>query len=241
MRTWFLLIILIILAAVVAFLLKGFLPGGNVVKLRNASDYDISPGVIVLHADSFSMNYLGLTAPAAYQTLAEVGDPSALKELLEGTTGVYRVVDVGHLKPRSEEKIMLRSLSDESFPEDLADIRMSYMGMIVQTNDGVAWINSIPLEKVFYQQDGDVDPNEARTYWTEILDMGSEENSPIGSGFAGGQPDPSRGAENIENGTATEEPVNHHVQFYNDSAVSTYVLGFIRAEEPAEEPDDAGN
>ena len=45
-------------------------------------------------------------------------------------------------------------------------------------------------------------------------DNGSEENEAPGSGFDGGQPDPSRGAENVENGTPTDpqEPVTAHDQ-----------------------------
>jgi len=43
-------------------------------------------------------------------------------------------------------------------------------------------------------------------------DAGTEENAALGSGFEGGQPDPSRGEENIENGVPTEEPVSMHPQ-----------------------------
>ena len=58
----------------------------------------------------------------------------------------------------------------------------------------------------------------------EVLDMGTEQNSPIGSGFDGGQPDHSRGAENIENGVVLRETVRHHPQFYDDPAVSSEIV-----------------
>jgi hypothetical protein len=43
-------------------------------------------------------------------------------------------------------------------------------------------------------------------------DAGTEDNQPLGSGLAGGQPDSSKGEENIENGVSTEEPVSPHPQ-----------------------------
>ena len=224
MNKWLVLLILIIIAAVAVFAMKS---GGPTVKLSNASEFDVSPGVIVLHDETFSMNHLGLPAPTSYQTLAEIGDPSDIIRELEGTDGVLRVIGTDHIAPGAEESVSLGDVTGEGFPENLSDIRVSYMGMIVQTNDGVVWINSVPLEKIVYKG-GAADPDQVHTYWAEIIDMGSEENSPLASGFDGGQPDPTRGEENIDNGTATEETVSHHTQFYDDPEVTMYVLGFVR-------------
>lgn len=231
MQKWLVLFFLIIIAILAILYGKGMLSGGGgpVVKVTNESSYDVSHGVLVLHDDAFSMNYLGVIAPSEYQKLAEVGDPSDLKQALAGEDGVYRVIEVGALGPGTEEMVSLGSLTGDPFPENLSDIRASYMGMIVQTNDGVVWVNSVSLDKLVYES-GVGDSEEVQMQWAEIIDMGSEENSPIGSGFDGGQPDPSRGAENIDNGVPTEETVSHHTQFYDDPDVTIFVLGFVRSD-----------
>lgn len=212
-------IIIIILVAVLALYTS---TGGASIKLRNDSAYDISPGLLVVHADIFSLNQIGQIAPPEYEPLAELGAPGALKESLATQDGVYKVIDVGHLKPGSETKVSVGSLGEE-----MADARVSYMAKIVQTNDGVVWLNSMPLSDLIYQGT-DTESDGVSTYWAEIIDMGTEENSPIGSGFPGGQPDPSRGEENVDNGVTSGELVDHHNQFYGDPNISAYVLGFIR-------------
>ena len=173
------------------------------IKLKNDSNYTISTGVIVVHNERFSMNYLGRRAPAEYESLAEVGDPSALIARLEVNPNIYHVIKTDVLEPNSERVLTVSEIAETD--------RISYMAMITETNDGVVWGNSFPIDSEF---------------WTEIIDMGTEQNSPIGSGFSGGQPDPTQGANNIDNGIATNEPVFHHSQFYDDPDTPTRIVRF---------------
>ncbi|MDE0243601.1 MAG: spondin domain-containing protein [Candidatus Kaiserbacteria bacterium] len=226
MQKWVLLIILIILAVLLVLYTS---TSGASVKLKNESEYDISPGLLVLHADSFSMNHIGLVAPPEYESLAEIGDPSALKESIADREDVYRIIDVGHIKPGGEKSVGVGSID-----EGMENVRLTYMAMIVQTNDGVVWLNSVPLSDVMYQGSNSGEADSINTYWTEILDIGTELNSPIGSGFPGGQFDPSRGEENVDNGVISGDVVDHHNQFYGDPTVSAYVLGFVRIDETEE-------
>ena len=183
--------------------------GDTTVRLANVSDYTISPGVLVIHNRSFSMNFLGDYIPDEYELLSEVGDPSVVLTSLRDLPGVYDVLEVS----------LLESGVDQTFNFFVknSDALVSYMAMIVQTNDGVVWLNSFPL----------YDENEEQQWgniFAEVLDMGTEQNSPIGSGFAGGQPDPSRGVKNVDNGVSTTDVVQHHSQFYDDPAVSSSVI-----------------
>lgn len=178
-------------------------------RLINVSDYTISPGVLVVHDRNFSMNFLGGYIPTEYESLSEVGDPSAVVASLKNLSGVYDVFEVSLLEPQN----------DQIFDFFVGDPKalISYMAMIVPTNDGVVWLNSFPL----YNESGE---QQWGSILAEVLDMGTEENSPIGSGFDGGQPDLSRGAENIGNGTPTSDTVRHHPQFYEDSSIVRFDL-----------------
>ena len=191
-----------------------------VVRFVNTSEYSISRGVVVLHNNTFSMNLLGTQAPKAYESLAEVGDPSAVISLVKNNPGVNAALEIPAIGPKATEDIIIpRSMIDGKGTRVGANnIGISYMAMIVETNDGVVWLNDSPFYKTKnsnIQQD---------SVLTEVLDMGTEKNEPIGSGFAGGQPDPARGAENINNGTPTTEPVRHHPQFYEDDAISNEIV-----------------
>ena len=197
----------------------------HTLDLSNESEYAISPGVAVVHSDPFLMSFLDTQAPAEYESLAEVGDPSAVIAMMKNNPSVYQVRKVGALEPGEQRTI--------NFAEAPEDAVVSYMAMIVQTNDGVVWLDSFPLhhdEELGEQGD---------QIWVTMLDMGTEENSPIGSGFAGGQPDPARGAENVDNGTAsTNGVVSFHSQFYEDDAISTAIV-FAGINMPVEK--SAGN
>ena len=217
--TWIVLIVIVIVVIVLFFVLRGGTtevqpPSEHVVLLENESEYVISPGVLVVHRNNHLMNYIGTQAPPEYEPLAEIGNPEPLMESLRYDENVYKVYPVDHIEPGQSVRVNIN--------ETYLDAKVSYMAMIVQTNDGVVWVNHSPL----YNSDGQQQTNR---YWAEIIDMGTEQNSPIGSGFEGGQPDPARGEENIENGTPTEEPVNHHEEFYGEGtnlspAVVRYTL-----------------
>ena len=197
-----------------------------VVQFSNISEYTISPGVLVLHTDGFSMNFLGNQAPPVYESLAEVGDPSAVIAILQNNPNIEAVFKVGAIEPNGKQHITI--------PHPLAGtgyingnpILVSYMAMITETNDGVVWLNG---SRLFDPEYNIYTENPFPTVLqdsiiTEVLDMGTEQNEPISSGFAGGQPDPTRGAENSNNGTSTNEPVRHHPQFYEDNSVSDEIV-----------------
>ena len=179
------------------------------VRVTNTSPYPVAPGPLVIHNRQFSMDFLGRYAPGEYELLAEVGDPSVFIASLDGNPAIYEVLEVGLLEPNTSETFTVSAANPDAL--------ISYMAMIVPTNDGVVWLNGFPL----YGQGG---KQQHGGFIPEIVDMGTEQNSPIGSGFEGGQPDPSRGDENLENGTVLRETVYHHPQFYDDPAVSTELV-----------------
>ena len=181
------------------------------INFVNTSQYHIAPGVFVLHNPNFSMNFLGETAPKEYESLAEVGDPSAALIALREHPDVYGAFDIAMIDPGGVQSI--------DMPEGKINRNtvVSYMAMIVETNDGVVWLNSVPLHT-------NTGAAQQESIIAEILDMGTEKNAPIGSGFAGGQPDLTLDTENINNGTPTNEPVQHHPQFYEDNTTSDEIV-----------------
>ena len=146
-----------------------------------------------------SMNYL-----------LRLAIPGTLISSLKDLPGVYYVFRVSSL--RSEGGGVSFTI-----PPMGPDTLVSYIAMIVPTNDGVVWTDGFPL----YNLNGG---QQVGGTFAQILDMGTEQNSPIGSGFAGGQPDHSRGTENVTNGVATEEMSDHHPQFYDDPAISESIV-----------------
>ena len=92
--------------------------------------------------------------------------------------------------------------------EPTFDPKITIVNMIVQSNDAYSLFSSYSLT------DGSGDINEL-SHFSEVFDNGSEENTEPGSGFEGGQPDPAYGADNLENGEATEpkDIVVAHPQF----------------------------
>ena len=176
----------------------------------NRSEYVISPGLLVIHRKHNLLNYLEESASPGLELLAETGDPTLLRDeiaTLPQQEGVLQMHTIQELAPGESVSITV--------DEENANAQMSYLGMIVQTNDGLVWLNSLKL----YQANGE---RRGGSVAAELIDAGTEENTPIGSGFAGGQPDPSRGSLNLENGTASVDGVvRHHAQFYADPTKAT--------------------
>ena len=77
--------------------------------------------------------------------------------------------------------------------------------MPVASNDGYAFVDAVKITD---------DAGNVISSTTNAVnhDAGTEQNTEPGSGFEGGQPDPARGKENIENGVPTDEPVATHPQ-----------------------------
>ena len=150
----------------------------------------LAPGVVVLHTSDASLNFEGQLAPPGLEQLAEVGNPAVFAEYVSGLEGVVSVIT-------TEAPIMPGTFTTitAELPEE--GLLLSVLMMPVGTNDGFALIDAVPIEGV--------DTVSASNY-----DAGTEENSALMSGFDGGQPEPSRGEENLENGNPTEEPVSAH-------------------------------
>ena len=159
----------------------------------------ISPGIILPHIDEGVLWVSGGTSGPALELLAEVGDPSALIGALNGQL-------IGEIPPGGSASIEL-VIEDEVY--------LSTASMLVATNDSFVGLNSVIL------WDEDHLPIDSQTFELNAYDAGTEANTELGSGFDGGQPDPSRGAENLDNGEATSEPIARNDQFSSPQATIT--------------------
>lgn len=170
------------------------------VTLENVNDSQpLSPGVFVVHNDNLSLDFMGELAHGALEPLAEYGSHADFAEYVQGLDGVVEVYAIdAPVLPGENTSFIIEVNSSKP-------LYLSGVQMAVGCNDGYALLDGVEI----------VDMNlTARSSVTEALnyDAGTEENQPLGSGFSGGQPDPSRGEENIENGIPTKEPVSPHPQ-----------------------------
>ena len=174
------------------------------VKIENVhGSLTLSPGVFVAHKPPFSIDYINKQVPASFEPLAEYGNNTPFYDYIDSQAGVVsRYLIDAPLAPGESTTFTL------TVPRDRP--RETYLSgamMLVQTNDGYAAVNNIAL---FTSGNG------AKESATNALnyDAGTEENSAIGSGFEGGQPDPSKGSENVDNGTPSnpQRPVTPHPQ-----------------------------
>jgi hypothetical protein len=174
------------------------------VTVKNVHDTQtLSPGIFAVHKPLFSLNYVGKLAPAELEPLAEYGDYKEFVDYVNNSADVQYVYILDEPIQPGE---------DFTFTMDVSTYmpRESYLsGILMATgsNDGYALASNIAL----------FDPgNGPKGSTTDCLnyDAGTEQNSPLMSGFEGGQPDPSKGQENIDNGepTSPQLPVTHHTQ-----------------------------
>jgi TolA-binding protein len=174
------------------------------VKIQNVHETMVlSPGVFVAHKPPFSIDYINKLAPSEFEPLAEYGNNSAFYDyvvLQEGVVSTYSIDTL--LAPGESTTFTLKVPRDKP-----RETYLSGAMMLVQTNDGFASVNNIAL---FTSGNG---PKNSTTN-AQNYDAGVEENSAVGSGFEGGQPDPSKGSENVDNGTETspQRPVSPHPQ-----------------------------
>ncbi len=159
------------------------------VTINNLSEGQVlSPGAYVVHTSEASLNYLGELSPAALEPLAEYGSNADYVEYLKGLGGVLEVVSVdAPVLPGQSASFDVTTQAD--------GLLLSGIMMAVGSNDGFALLDAVVL-------DGTTKTIQAVNY-----DNGSEENNDLLTGFEGGQPDPSQGPLNVENGTATDPQV----------------------------------
>ena len=167
------------------------------------STYTLSPGVFVAHKPPASISYVGKLAPSELEPLVEYGNATEFYKYvseLEGVVATYSLDEpLGPGESTSFNIAVPRDKPRETY--------FSGLQMIVETNDGFALVDNIAL---FTSGNG----AKNSTTNAQNYDAGTEENEPASSGFEGGQPDPSKGSENIDNGTPTspQRPVSHHPQ-----------------------------
>lgn len=166
----------------------------------------LSPGVFMVHKPLVSFNFVGRMAPVELEPLAEYGNYLPFKDYVEGNADVVAVYTIDEPLAPGEKKTFMMDISTYRPRENY----LSGIMMATGSNDGFALASNIAL----------FDPgNGAKGSTTNALnyDAGTEENSPLLSGFEGGQPDPAMGEENIANGVATvpPRPVTFHTQLTN--------------------------
>ena len=173
----------------------------NVTITNVHKSYSLSPGIIVVHKKLASLNYLGKTIPASLEPLAEYGDPAPYSSYIKNQSGISAVYPLSSLGPNQSVSYIIEVEKDRP-----RETQISVMAMIVQSNDGFALGDAITL---FMENDVPIGTvTKAQNY-----DAGTEENSPPGSGYAGGQPE--LGKDNVDNGVPTipQRPVILHPQF----------------------------
>jgi hypothetical protein len=150
----------------------------------------MSPGAYLLHLQAGALWQSGQLASPEIERIAEGGDPTeALTMPGSGMIGDTPVVgDTTSFRVTAAPGMML-----------------SLAQMLIASNDAFVGVDSLAL----------FDGTTPRSLMIELtaLDAGTEANSALGSGFAGGQPDPSEGAYNLNNGTATNEAISAHTQY----------------------------
>lgn len=153
------------------------------VKVSNLSDYTLSPGVLVVHTDAVSLIPEDMMATAEWEPLAEWGDPTDLAAMLEEVEGVSAVYTTDAMPTGEMGSWMLEMGEDQ---------HLSFAAMVVESNDSLAVVTDVPF-------------TEGEMAMGMVYDAGTEENSDLGTGFDGGQPDSEKTAEeNMNNGTATD-------------------------------------
>ena len=143
------------------------------VVVKNTSDYTLSPGLVVVHKATASLDYAGMvvgdTAPASVEALAEGGASADLKAALEAMDDVVAVYDFGPVVAGASGTVAV------SVDSGMTDLVVSVVSMVVQSNDGYVYAS------------GPLATWDAAKVATN-LDAGTEANMDLGLGCAGGQP-----------------------------------------------------
>ncbi len=172
------------------------------VKIENVHQtMTLSPGVFVAHKPPFSIDYINKKVPSQMEPLVEYGNNAPFYDYIDSQAGVVsRYLIDTPLAPGESTTFTLKVPRDKP-----RETYLSGAMMLVQTNDGFAGVNNIAL---FTSGNG----AKNSTTKAQNYDAGTEENSEVGIGFSGGQPD--SGKDNVDNGTPTspQRPVSPHPQ-----------------------------
>ncbi len=185
--------------------------------LTNLSDppTPLSPGALVSHCEEGAFWSRGAMASPELELIAEVGDPGAAvaverQDSMNGVNFIQERHTIGEVGPGQSTTVEL---------ELNFGCVLSTAHMLVESNDSFVGVNSLDVHDELNGQDSTMVEVELRAY-----DAGTEENTEPGSGFAGGQPDPTRGAANLDNGVPTAEPISSSVEWPGTQATLTIEL-----------------
>jgi len=170
-----------------------------IVKLVNVDEQQsLSMGLIIIHEEDVSFNYLNRVAPSYLESLAEYGSPDDFIKIAKSNPNVVRVIKIDEIIKPNESKNITFKIRGEK------DLKISIFQMAMQSNDGFVFVDSrdLIIDKKLIK----------RTHQALYLDAGTEKNFLLGGGFDVGQPDLNRGNDNIDNGIETDELVNIHTQ-----------------------------
>ena len=202
------------------------------VTITNMTDppTPISPGALVGHCEDGAFWSSGGLASAGLELIAEVGNPSAAvaveqDETAMGMSFVQERYTIGEVGPG--ESVSVNVIFEFG-------CKLSSAHMLVHSNDTFVGAQSVGM----WDPDTHL-PLENVSVELTAYDAGTEENSEIASGFDGGQPDPSRGAENLDNGVATSEPISASTQWPGVQATLTVEFLDPFVEEDELESDDS--
>ena len=202
------------------------------VTITNMTDppTPISPGALVGHCEDGAFWSSGGLASAGLELIAEVGNPSAAvaveqDETAMGMSFVQERYTIGEVGPG--ESVSVNVIFEFG-------CKLSSAHMLVHSNDAFVGAQSVGM----WDPDTHL-PLENVSVELTAYDAGTEENSEIASGFDGGQPDPSRGAENLDNGVATSEPISASTQWPGVQATLTVEFLDPFVEEDELESDDS--
>jgi hypothetical protein len=174
------------------------------VKIQNVHDtMTLFPGVFVAHKPPFSLDYIEKKVPYELIPLVEYGNTTEFYDYVRSQDGVVAAYQIDSpLAPGESTTFTLKVPRDKPRETYLSGIMM-----LAQTNDGYASVTNVAL---FTSGNG----AKNSTTNAQNYDAGVEENSAVGSGFAGGQPDPEKGSENVDNGiqTTPQRPVTPNPQ-----------------------------
>ncbi len=148
----------------------------------NAADYEvkivnltrgihITPVLVTAHASGTQLFQPGDAASTELQAMAEGGDTSGLTTLIQGQ-GAVTAAGTGLIAPGASETLTISNSGNTS------NDRLSFVGMLLPTNDGFAGLNSVNLPT------GDI--GSSMTWDVVGYDAGTEANDEIiGSGVPG--------------------------------------------------------
>lgn len=126
--------------------------------LTNATTHQIiTPPLIVVHRDDFSLFSVGAVASAGLVTLAETGNNSELNADVSGARGVIATIAANQAIPPGQHA------SFEFRAPHTAHVSLA--GMLATTNDGFAGLNDVAL------------PKHDKHYFVYAYDAGAEMNN----------------------------------------------------------------